>query len=82
MSEIIDQDLPTEVFDVFRVAQITRGTPLEHAVAVDPRLSARAEALRAAHGDLFQEILRLSELADELWREQRICQRRGSLNNQ
>ena len=35
MSEIIDQDLPTEVFDVFRVAQITRGTPLEHAVAVD-----------------------------------------------
>ena len=35
MSGIIDQDLPTEVFDVFRVAQITRGTPLEHAVAVD-----------------------------------------------
>ena len=35
MSEIIDRHLPTEVFDVFRVAQVTRGTPLEHAVAVD-----------------------------------------------
>jgi len=35
MSGIIDQSLPTEVFDVFRVAQITRGTPLEPTVAVD-----------------------------------------------
>jgi quercetin dioxygenase-like cupin family protein len=35
MSETIVRNLPTEMFDVFRVAQITRGTPLEHAVAVD-----------------------------------------------
>lgn len=46
---------------------------IEHAITVDPRFSARAEALRAAHGDLFQEISRLSELADELWIEQRLA---------
>ena len=35
MSEILDPHIPSEEFDVFQVAQITRGTSLEHVVAVD-----------------------------------------------
>jgi len=35
MPEILDPHIPCEEFDVFQVTQITRGTPLEHTVAVD-----------------------------------------------
>jgi mannose-6-phosphate isomerase-like protein (cupin superfamily) len=35
MPEILDPHVPCEQFDVFQVAQITRGTPMEHTVAVD-----------------------------------------------
>ena len=35
MSRILETDLPREHYDVFEVTQITRGTPLEGAVAAD-----------------------------------------------
>ncbi len=47
MSGIIGRDLPTQVFDVFRVAQLMRGTLLEHAVAVDLVTGPRGRPRRA-----------------------------------
>lgn len=35
MGPIADRDLPAEDYGVFRVTQVTRGTALEHEVAVD-----------------------------------------------
>jgi quercetin dioxygenase-like cupin family protein len=35
MSRILDHELPREPFGVFQVTQVTRGTALEHVVAVD-----------------------------------------------
>ncbi len=35
MGRILETDLPREHYDVFEVTQITRGTPLESAVAAD-----------------------------------------------
>jgi quercetin dioxygenase-like cupin family protein len=35
MSRILDHELPCEPFGVFQVTQITRGTALEHVIAVD-----------------------------------------------
>ena len=35
MGRILETDLPREHYDVFEVTQITRGTPLEIAVAAD-----------------------------------------------
>jgi quercetin dioxygenase-like cupin family protein len=35
MGQILETDLPRENYDAFEVTQITRGTPLENAVAAD-----------------------------------------------